>query len=50
MTLRKLIALIALGILVLLAVAQFGPSLLLGEEASAQLRRPAPEFAGFPPG
>jgi len=47
MTMRKLLGLIALVIVAVVAIAQFGPSALLGEETTRQDSRPVPEFAGI---
>ena len=44
---RKLLGLIALVIVAVVAIAQFGPSALLGEETTRQDSRPAPEFSGI---
>ena len=44
---RKLLGLIVLAIVAVLAIAQFGPSALLGEETTRQDSRPAPEFSGI---
>jgi len=44
---RKLLGLIALVFVAVLAIAQFGPSALLGEETARQDSRPAPEFSGI---
>ena len=47
MTMRKLLGLIALVFVAVLAIAQFGPSALLGEETTRQDSRPVPEFSGI---
>ncbi len=47
MTMRKLLGLIALVIVAVVAMAQFGPSALLGEETTRQDSRPVPEFSGI---
>jgi thiol-disulfide isomerase/thioredoxin len=44
---RKFFALAAVVLVALLAVSQFGPSLLLGGEPSSSERRSAPEFTGI---
>ena len=44
---RRLFSLAALVVILLLAVAEFGPSLLLGDEKSSSELRPAPEFTGI---
>jgi thiol-disulfide isomerase/thioredoxin len=49
---RKLLGLIVLAIVAVLAIAQFGPSALLGEQSkrqdsTQQDSRPAPEFSGI---
>jgi thiol-disulfide isomerase/thioredoxin len=44
---RKLLGLIVLVFVAVLAIAQFGPSTLLGEETARQHSRPAPEFSGI---
>ena len=52
---RKLLGLIVLAIVAVLAIAQFGPSALLGEETTRQdstrgLPSTRPNSPGFPPG
>ena len=52
---RKLLGLIVLAIVAVLAIAQFGPSALLGEQTTRQdstHRTPGPRrnSPGFPPG
>jgi thiol-disulfide isomerase/thioredoxin len=47
MTMRKLLSLIVLVFVAVLAIAQFGPSALLGEQATRQDSRPVPEFSGI---
>jgi thiol-disulfide isomerase/thioredoxin len=47
MTMRKLLALAVFTLVMLLAVAEFGPPLLLGEESSSSEHRSAPEFTGI---
>jgi thiol-disulfide isomerase/thioredoxin len=42
---RKLLGLIVLVIVAILAIAQYGPSVLLSEETTRQDSRPAPEFS-----
>ena len=44
---RKLLGLIVLVVVAVLAIAQFGPSALLGEETTRQDSRPVPEFSGI---
>jgi thiol-disulfide isomerase/thioredoxin len=44
---RKPLTLIVLLIVVVLAMVQFSPSLLRGEESTSRDQRPAPEFAGI---
>ena len=44
---RKLLGLIVLVFVAVLAIAQFGPSALLGEETTRQDSRPVPEFSGI---
>ena len=48
---RKLLGLIVLVIVAVLAIAQFGPSALLGEETTRQdFPGPCRSSPGFPPG
>ena len=47
MTMRKLLGLTVLVFVAVLAIAQFGPSTLLGEETTRQDSRPVPEFSGI---
>src|SRR3954465_15605457 len=47
MTMRKLLGLIVLVLVAVVAIAQFGPSALLGEETTGQDSRPVPEFSGI---
>ena len=47
---RKLLGLIVLVIVAVLAIAQFGPSALLGEETTRQDPGPRRSSPGFPPG
>jgi thiol-disulfide isomerase/thioredoxin len=44
---RKLLGLTVLVIVAVLAIAQFGPSTLLGEETTRRDSRPVPEFSGI---
>ena len=47
MTMRKLLGLIVLVVVAVLAIAQFGPSALRGEETTRQDSRAVPEFSGI---
>ena len=44
---RKLLGLIVLVVVAVLAIAQFGPSALSGEETTRRDSRPVPEFSGI---
>jgi len=47
MTMRKLLALAVFTLVMLSAVAEFGPPLLFGAQSSSSEQRSAPEFAGI---